>query len=149
MMRAFVIVILCLLAPACAAGDTLKIVRDGDVVTKVKIDLAETEAERQTGLMRVKYMPADRGMLFIFPKQRLITMWMRNTYIPLDMIFAQCDGTISHIHENAVPHDETLISSKGLARVVLEVNGGFAAHHGIKAGDRLKHKRLDGEGCKP
>ncbi len=143
---------LALLAGACQAGDsanTLTVQRGTKSVAAVTITIAETVEQRQTGLMRVKYMPADQGMLFLFGTERIITMWMRETYIPLDMIFARCGGEIVHIHENAVPHDETIISSQHLASAVLEVNGGYAARHGIQVGDRLVHSKLPREVCAP
>lgn len=102
-------------------------------------EVMKTMEERGKGLMFRQFLPQDRGMLFDFMRDELVTMWMRNTYIPLDMVFIKTDGTIHHIHERAQPLDETTISSNGPVRFVLEINGGLAAKLGLKPGDKVRH----------
>jgi uncharacterized protein len=107
-----------------------------------QIEVMRTNEERAKGLMFRQFMPQDRGMLFDFKEEQLITMWMRNTYIPLDMLFIKADGSIHRIHERAQPLDETTISSSGNVRYVLEINGGVASKLGLKAGDNVKYTVL-------
>jgi len=152
MMRVVLSLWLCLASAACGAAEPqnpLVIMRGEQALATVDVTIAETVEQRRTGLMRVKFMPADQGMLFLFGSERIISMWMRETYIPLDMIFAECGGKIVHIHENARPHDETIITSRHFASSVLEVNAGYAAKYGLKAGDRLVHPKLPREVCAP
>jgi uncharacterized membrane protein (UPF0127 family) len=84
-------------------------------------------------------MAADVGMLFDFKADAPVAMWMRNTLIPLDMLFITRDGRIANIAERTVPYSETSIPSKGPVRAVLEVNGGTAARLKIRPGDRVDH----------
>ncbi len=102
-----------------------------------KVDVADTDATRARGLMYRRSMPADVGMLFDYKYETETAFWMKNTFIPLDMIFIRANGTIANIAERAVPHDETSIPSNGAVRGVLEVNGGTAARLGIKPGDKV------------
>src|SRR5262249_16781860 len=101
--------------------------------------LALTPAQQQQGLMFRRSMAADAGMLFVFPASEIQTFWMKNTLIPLDMVFIAADGHIVDIHERAVPMSETNISSKAPGRAVLELNGGTAARLGIKPGAVVHH----------
>ena len=101
------------------------------------VEIANDDESRARGLMFRTEMPEDHGMLFVFPVERPLGFWMRNTFIPLDMIFIRGDGTIVHIHENAVPEDETVIMSEGPVSRVLELNGGAARRMGLMEGDRL------------
>jgi uncharacterized protein len=103
-----------------------------------QVEVMRTDAERAKGLMFRQFMPQDRGMLFDFVREDSVSMWMRNTYIPLDMLFIRSDGTVARVHERAQPLDETTISSGSNVRYVLEINGGVAAKLGIKTGDRVK-----------
>jgi uncharacterized membrane protein (UPF0127 family) len=105
-------------------------------------ELATTDGQRQQGLMYRKTMAPTNGMLFDFGKDRDVTMWMRNTLIPLDMLFISKEGKIQHIHPNAVPHSESIISSNGAVRYVLELNGGAAKNMGIKRGDVVRSKQI-------
>jgi uncharacterized protein len=104
-----------------------------------QIEVMRTPEEKAKGLMFRQFMPEDRGMLFDFEREQAVSMWMRNTYIPLDMLFIRSDGLLHHIHARAQPLDETPISSNGNVRFVLEINGGVAAKLGLKAGDRVSH----------
>lgn len=103
------------------------------------VEVAKTEQERATGLMYRKELAEGRGMLFDFSPEQPVSMWMKNTFIPLDMIFIRSDGRILRIAENTEPHSEKIISSGGLARGVLEVIGGTARKYGIQPGDRVAH----------
>ena len=103
------------------------------------VEMATTEQERETGLMYRKELAEGRGMLFDFTPQQQVSMWMKNTFIPLDMIFIRADGRILRIAENTEPQSEKIISSGGLAKGVLEVIGGTARKYGIEPGDKVAH----------
>ena len=111
---------------------------------KFDVEVAVSQAARSKGLMFRRRMADDAGMLFDFGREQPISMWMRNTYIPLDMIFAFADGTIHRIAEQAEPHSEKTISSGGDVRYVLEINGGLAKKLKISPGDRLVHPDIGG-----
>ena len=103
------------------------------------VEMATTDKERETGLMYRKELPDGKGMLFDFSPEQQISMWMKNTYIPLDMIFIRADGRILRIAENTEPHSTKIISSGGPAKGVLEVIAGTAQKYGIAPGDRVAH----------
>jgi uncharacterized membrane protein (UPF0127 family) len=106
---------------------------------KFDVELALNDAERARGLMyREKLGPYD-GMLFDFYQDAPVSFWMKNTLIPLDMLFIAGDGTIKHIHPNATPLSTDAIPSQFPVRAVLEINGGSARLLGIKPGDKVKH----------
>jgi uncharacterized membrane protein (UPF0127 family) len=106
---------------------------------KFEVELALNDAERSRGLMyREKLGPYD-GMLFDFYQDAPVSFWMKNTLIPLDMLFIAGDGTIKHIHANATPLSTDPIPSQFPVRAVLEINGGSARLLGIKPGDKVKH----------
>src|SRR5262245_21697885 len=106
---------------------------------KFDVELALNDAERSRGLMfREKLGPYD-GMLFDFYQEAPVSFWMKNTLIPLDMVFIAGDGTIKHVHSNAVPLSTDSIPSQFPVRAVLEINGGSARLLGIKPGDKVKH----------
>ena len=104
-----------------------------------QIELATTPEQKSQGLMFRRSLAPDGGMLFIYPSVRTITMWMRNTLIPLDMVFIAADGRIVKVAQRTVPMSLATISSDGPAKAVLEVNGGTAARLGLKPGDRVLH----------
>src|SRR5918911_1560632 len=103
------------------------------------VEMATTEDEKQKGLMYRRELADGRGMLFDFSPEQQISMWMKNTYISLDMIFIRADGRILRIAENTEPMSTKIISSGGLARGVLEVIAGTAQKYGIQPGDRVAH----------
>jgi uncharacterized membrane protein (UPF0127 family) len=103
------------------------------------VELAVTDDQRATGLMNRKELPEGRGMLFDFARDSEVTMWMKNTLIPLDMIFITRDGRIHRIAENTEPLSERIIPSGGPVRAVLEVIGGTARKLGLAPGDRVAH----------
>jgi uncharacterized membrane protein (UPF0127 family) len=104
-----------------------------------KVELALTSAEQARGLMWRESLPTGAGMLFLYDSPTRASFWMRNTLIPLDLIFIGADGRIVNIHANARPLDETAILSKSPVTGVLEINGGLAARLGIRPGDRVAH----------
>lgn len=106
------------------------------------VEIATTSAQREQGLMFRKSMAPANGMLFNFDTDREVTMWMRNTLIPLDMVFISKAGKVTHVHANAVPHSEDIISSRGPVRYVLELNGGAAKQLGISKGDTVRSKQI-------
>jgi uncharacterized membrane protein (UPF0127 family) len=105
-----------------------------------QVEIAETPRQMAQGLMFRQEMAADAGMLFILPKDQPMSMWMKNTLIPLDMVFIGRDGRIVNIHERAVPGSLDAISSAAPVRGVLELNGGVTSRLGIRAGDRIIHE---------
>lgn len=107
------------------------------------VEVVKEEKDRNRGLMFRKHMADDRGMLFDYDPPQAISFWMKNTYIPLDIIFIGADGRIIRIAENAKPLDLTPLPSGGEARGVLEINGGLSAKLGIKPGDLVQHKLFD------
>ncbi len=124
---------------ACSDGPRVDIITpDGKPIQSVKVEIADTNPKRETGLMYRSHLDENAGMIFVFAAPSRLKFWMKNTEIPLDMIFADPSGKIVGIVENARPYDE---SSRGVdadASYVLEVNGGFCARHHVTAGDYLK-----------
>jgi uncharacterized protein len=102
------------------------------------VELAATPQEQAKGLMFRTELGPDEGMIFPFDPPRGASFWMRNTVIPLDLIFVGVDGRISNIAANAIPYDESNLNSVGLAKAVLELRGGRAAELGIVPGDRVE-----------
>ncbi|MBV8538006.1 MAG: DUF192 domain-containing protein [Alphaproteobacteria bacterium] len=102
-----------------------------------KVEIAETDEQRALGLMYRTSLPADAGMLFDFKHDQDVAFWMRNTRIPLDMLFIDRTGRIVNIAERAVPFSEETIPSAGPVLAVLELNGGTASRLGLKPGDRV------------
>lgn len=121
-----------------ALTQTLTIVTKTGERHPFNVEIADTPRDLARGLMFRTAMPDEHGMIFMFPIEGERSFWMKNTLIPLDMIFINPDGTIRHIHENAIPHDETPIHSEGPAIAVLEINGGRCTALGITAGDRVE-----------
>jgi uncharacterized protein len=106
------------------------------------VEIARTPAQMERGLMFRDRLAPDRGMLFLYETEQPVSFWMKNTLIPLDLIFADSSGRILQIAQRAVPLSTELISSEQPVRAVLEVNGGTAARLGIAVGDRLLHPAL-------
>jgi len=104
-----------------------------------RVELASSGTEHEAGLMFRTAMAPDAGMLFDFHRPTSVAFWMKNTILPLDMIFIRSDGTISTIHARAVPGSETPIYSAEPIRAVLEINAGRAEALGIEPGDRVQH----------
>jgi hypothetical protein len=108
------------------------------------VELADTPGEQSRGLMFRESMPADHGMLFAYPVEREVTMWMKNTFLSLDMAFIRADGRVHRIVERTEPLSETTVPSRGPVRAVLELNAGAAARIGLKPGDRIEHPFFEG-----
>ncbi|WP_426406910.1 DUF192 domain-containing protein [Bradyrhizobium ganzhouense] len=126
-------------APAGAASfQPLEIVTKNGVQV-FSVEMATTDEEKQTGLMYRKELADGKGMLFDFNPEQEVSMWMKNTYVSLDMIFIRADGRILRIAENTEPLSTKIISSGGPARAVLEVVAGTAQKYGIRPGDRVGH----------
>ena len=124
-------------APAFAAAlEPLDIETKGGV-RHFQVEVMRTDAERSRGLMFRRDMLPDRGMLFDFEKNDRIFMWMKNTYLPLDMVFFGKDGHVVSVVRDTEPLSERLISSGEPATTVIELNAGTAAKVGIDVGDRL------------
>jgi len=109
------------------------------------VSVADTIAERSQGLMFVEQMDTMEGMLFVYRRPQSVSFWMRNTLIPLDMVFAGADGVIDSIHSMAQPLDETPIFGGSEIQYVLEINGGLADRLGLQAGDELQHPAISGD----
>jgi uncharacterized membrane protein (UPF0127 family) len=124
------------------ARDTLTIQRRSGRDT-FHIWIAETPAQQEQGLMWIRQLPADHGMLFVLGTMRPMHMWMKNTYVPLDMLFVDTTGKITHITHNATPLSEEIISSGGDVAGVLEILGGEARRREIQVGDRLLYSHHD------
>ncbi len=103
------------------------------------VDVADDAAERARGLMFVDQMPTLTGMLFVYERPQAVSFWMKNTLIPLDMLFTSPTGEILRIHENAIPGDLTPIPGGDGVQMVLEINGGLSTRLGIRAGDVMQH----------
>ena len=106
---------------------------------KIDIEVARTPDEQTLGLMFRTALPDTSGMLFPYGPARELTMWMKNTYIPLDMVFIRADGVVHRIEVRTEPLSETVISSQGNVAAVLELAGGAAERLGLKPGDRVLH----------
>jgi uncharacterized membrane protein (UPF0127 family) len=101
--------------------------------------VADTPERSQQGLMFLRWLPPDQGMLFPEDTPRVMHMWMKNTLIPLDMLFIDAKGRIIGIHERATPRSEDIITSPAPVKAVLELAGGACAQLGIRVGDQVRH----------
>ena len=106
------------------------------------VEVVDTPEKRAEGLMFRQTLAPDAGMLFDFKEVREVSFWMRNTFIPLDMLFIGADGIVKTIHINARPHDPTSIPSGAPVQFVLEIPGGRSVEIGIEPGDRVEHQRM-------
>ncbi|MGR3805497.1 DUF192 domain-containing protein [Marinibacterium profundimaris] len=106
---------------------------------RFNVTVADDDPSRAQGLMDVEEMPNSTGMLFVFDPPRSVSFWMKNTLIPLDMIFTDETGTVVRVHSNAIPGDLTPIPGGDGIYTVLEINGGLADRYGIAEGSELQH----------
>ncbi len=144
--------VLCVIlaGPAAAnCSETATTVHGDFGQARFKVAVADDPAERGQGLMFVEEMPLMEGMLFVYERPQAASFWMRNTLIPLDMLFTDETGTIITLHENAVPLDETPIRGGQNVTHVLEINGGLSARLGIKVGDTLQHPSFGNSAADP
>ena len=117
--------------------DHMEIARADGTKAAFRIEVATTPDQQERGLMFRKRLSADAGMLFIWSEDQLVSMWMKNTEIPLDMLFIDHTGRIVKIAANAVPHDLTSLTSDVVVHGVLEIGGGESERQNIKVGDRI------------
>lgn len=140
---AFLLALFVLVGPpfagAVRAETTPLIIRTDQADHGFEVELATTPEERAQGLMYRRSLDPDAGMLFDFGHERPVSMWMRNTYIPLDMVFIKADGRITNIIERAEPHSESPRPSSEPVRFVLELPGGTAERLDIGPGDEVDH----------
>jgi uncharacterized membrane protein (UPF0127 family) len=128
-------------AAACTDG-TVE-VRGPGGQARFTVEVADSADERARGLMFRESMPSSAGMLFVYERPGRTSFWMKNTLIPLDIIFADDTGEVTRVHENARPMDTTSIDGGQNVKLVLEINGGLAGRLGIGPGAVLRHPRLD------
>jgi len=114
----------------------------GNLKTKINIEIANSDFDRQLGLMFRRHMENNDGMLFIFPNEEMQAFWMRNTFIPLDMIFVNAAKKIVTIHRNTQTLSDQSYPSAAPALYVIEVNAGFCSLHNINEGDRINYLQL-------
>ena len=124
-------------------GEVYLIKASGDTLKKLDVELAESDYEHQTGLMYRESMDTDQGMLFVYESERIRSFYMKNTYIPLDIIYYSKDSTLVSIQKNATPRDETSLPSEAPTQYILEINGGLSDEWGIEQGDKFSFKRVD------
>lgn len=105
-----------------------------------RVEIADTQETRARGLMFREHMPRGSGMLFVYEHPQAAAFWMKNTLIPLDIIFVDQHGTVTKVHENAVPGDLTPIPGGDAVFAVLEINGGLSRRYGISVGGQLRHE---------
>lgn len=127
---------------ACSADDSKLSIQSATGKHQFTVEVVDTPESRAQGLMYRQDLADDAGMLFDFKEERPVSFWMRNTFIPLDMIFIEADGTVLNVHVNARPHDTTSIPSAGPVQYVLEIPGGRSVELGIAAGDQVSHERI-------
>ncbi len=153
--RQFIFAAISLLCLSCAAADagksdaqsldrdfsrsTLQIAGTDARLHTFRVWVADNETRRARGLMFVKQMDADAGMLFIYPRPQRIAMWMKNTILPLDMLFVAADGRVIKVAANTTPQSLETIESDGLALGVVEISAGIAAKLNIRAGSQVIH----------
>lgn len=118
----------------------IKIIKSDGNEIELNVKIADTPNKRQNGLMFIKEMPENDGMLFIFDTEEMRRMWMKNTLIPLDMLFVGSNKEILNIKENALPESLDIIYSIAPSKYVIELNGGFAKKYGIEIGDKIEFK---------
>ena len=136
---AAVLLAACALGPPGARAEPVCVDLAGGAVHRYEVEVAATPGARAQGLMFRRKLAPKAGMLFDFGRDEVARMWMKNTFIPLDMVFAGRDGTVRGIARNARPRSLDTISSRVPVRAVLELNGGEADRIGLAPGDRIRH----------
>ncbi len=122
-------------------GDLSFISEKGDFLKTIKVEIADTDATREKGLMYRHSMKEDNGMLFIFDEERRQAFWMKNTHIPLDIIFVNANFEIVHIAYNTTPYSLDQIPSFEYAQYVVEVNAGFCKKYDVKVDGKIAYSR--------
>ncbi|TDQ29111.1 DUF192 domain-containing protein [Zeaxanthinibacter enoshimensis] len=158
MVRGLILLLVLCLALSCkeepkakVVSKTISFTKEGELqvyrnssdslIGNFDIEIADNEYETQTGLMYRASMEKDRGMLFIFPDERIHSFYMKNTQIPLDILYLTSDMKVASIKENAEPYNETSISSGVPVQYVLEINAGLSQELGIEAGDSIAFRK--------
>ena len=124
-------------------GEATLLKPNGDTIQQIDIEIADNSYERQTGLMYRESMEDDQGMLFIYDNEAPRAFYMKNTYIPLDIIYFASDSTAVSFQKNAQPQDETSLPSGEPAQFVLELNAGLADDWNVEVGDKIDFERVD------
>jgi uncharacterized membrane protein (UPF0127 family) len=130
-----------LVVPVGPAAATARIATGGNIKADLKLRIANTGWKKMRGLMGEKSLPPDAGMLFSFRFIRRPSFWMKNTHIPLDIIFVGADHRITEIREHCEPLNKEQITPREACRHVIEVNAGFCREKGIRAGDGVRIRR--------
>jgi uncharacterized membrane protein (UPF0127 family) len=130
---------------ACRGDPRVVVATRGGKDVAFEVEVADTPAKREMGLMYRRELAADHGMLFIFPDESVLTFWMKNTPIPLDMVFIGSDLRIVGIVREAVPFTESARTVGLPSRYVLEINGGAAQKRGIDVGDKVRFEGVAAE----
>lgn len=146
MIRPFLFAILLVASAVQAAAscsDNRVDIRGDWGLARFTVEVADEPAERSLGLMHRQTMSGGAGMLFVYDEPQRVAFWMRNTLIPLDIIFMDRTGTVTRIHENAIPLDETTIPGGDQVQFVLEINGGLTSKLGIDEGSVLRHPAIE------
>lgn len=142
-MRLFVIVSLFLIYNLCEVNASVKselsIITSNGSRYNFLVEVARTEEEKKIGLMFRKTLAKNAGMLFLYKREALRLMWMKNTFIPLDILFIDKKGVIKRVVKRTVPHSLATISSRQSVLAVLELRGGITSSLDIKKGDRIEH----------
>jgi hypothetical protein len=127
---------------ACQADPEVTILTSNGRDVSFQVEVADTPAKRELGLMYRRDLPSDRGMIFLFPMETEQAFWMKNTPIPLDMIFISSSRRIVGIVQRAAPFTLDARSVPGSSQYVLEINGGLSDRYGFKPGDRVQFKNI-------
>ncbi len=139
-----------LAAPVWAVCADDKVTVSGDWgQASFTVDVVDDNAARAQGLMFVENMPTLTGMLFVYDRPQSVSFWMKNTLLPLDMLFVAPDGEVLRLHENAIPGDLTPIPGGDGVQMVLEINGGLSRRLGIAVGDVLQHPSFGADAILP
>lgn len=131
-------------AAAACSPDTAEFRWEGGQA-RFRVEIADTPEARRQGLMFRESLSSGAGMLFVFEQPHSASFWMKNTLIPLDMLFVEPDGRVGHVHENAVPGDLTAIPGGENIQFVVEINGGLARRLGLAEGAVLRHPAVNPE----
>lgn len=126
-------------AAAACRDDVVDLRAAGGARARFTVEIADTPESRARGLMFREDLPESHGMLFLFDPPESVAFWMRNTPLPLDLIFVRADGVVRRVTADAVPFSEATMPSGGPVRAVLEVNAGLAARFGIGEGAEMRH----------
>lgn len=124
-------------------GELYLIKASGDTISKLDIEFAESEYEHQTGLMYREDMKDSQGMLFLYDSESIRNFYMKNTYIPLDIIYYDSDSSLVSIQKNAQPMEQSTLTSEGPAQYVLEVNAGLSDEWQLEKNDKISFRRIE------